>query len=156
VIKPLPLVPAVPGGFDRDDFKVDHDAGTVTCPNNHTVTISAKGHASFGRRCDTCPLRARCTTSKSGPSLRISEHDELLVAARAQAKTAEFAEAYPRRSLAERSIAWVVNHGHRRCRYRGVKRNQLWLSLRVAAVNLVGLMGLGLHYDGGWKVYATT
>lgn len=156
VIKPLPLRPAVPGGFDRDDFKVDHDAGMVTCANNHTVMISAKGNASFGRRCDGCPLRDQCTTSKSGRSLHVGEHDALLVAARAQAKTAEFAEAYPRRSLAERSIAWVVKDGHRRCRYRGVKRNQLWLSLRVAAVNLVRLMGLGLHHDGGWKVYAAT
>ncbi|MGH8902283.1 MAG: transposase, partial [Egibacteraceae bacterium] len=152
VIKPLPLAPAVPGGFDRDDFEVDHEAGTVTCPNNHTVTISRKGNASFGRRCHGCPLRAKCTTNKSGRSLRISEHDKLLVAARAQAKTVEFAEAYPRRSLAERSIAWVVKDGHRRCRYRGIKRNQLWLSLRVAAVNLVTLLGLGLHHEGGWKV----
>ncbi len=155
VIKPLPLRPAVPGEFDRDDLKVDHDAGTVTCPNQRTVTISAKGNASFGRRCQGCPLRQRRTTDKSGRSLHVSEHDALLVAARAQARTAEFAEAYPRRSLAERSIPWVVKDGHRRCRYRGVKRNQLGLSLRVAAVNLVTLLGLGLHHDGGWKLYAT-
>jgi hypothetical protein len=31
VIKP-PLRSAVPGGFDRDDFVVDHDNRTVTCP----------------------------------------------------------------------------------------------------------------------------
>ncbi|MGH8900587.1 MAG: hypothetical protein ACRDYA_02645 [Egibacteraceae bacterium] len=40
-------------------------------------------------------------------------------------------------------------------RYRGVRRNQLWLSLRVAAVNLVTLLGLGLHHDSGWKVRVT-
>lgn len=74
----------------------------------------------------------------------------------AQAKTPQFAEAYPRRSLVERSIAWVVKDGHRRCRYQGVKRNRLWLSLRVAAVNLTTLLGLGLYYDGGWKLPATT
>lgn len=155
VIKPLPLAPAVPGGLDRDDFTIDYEAGTVTCPNQHTVTISKSGNASFGRRCNGCPLRERCTTSKAGRSLHVGEHDALLVAARAQAETAEFAEAYPRRSLAERSIAWVVKDGHRRCRCRGVKRNQLWSSLRVAAVNLTTLLGLGLHHDGGWKVYAT-
>jgi hypothetical protein len=58
--------------------------------------------------------------------------------------------------LVERSISWVVNHGHQRCRYRGVQRNRLWLSLRVAAVNLTTLLGLGLYYDGGWKAPATT
>lgn len=47
VIKPLPLVPPVPGGPDRDDFTIDYEAGTVTCPNNHTVTISKKGNANF-------------------------------------------------------------------------------------------------------------
>jgi Transposase DDE domain len=155
VIKPLPLAPPIPGGYDRDDFTIDYEAATVTCPNNHTVTISPRGNASFGRRCNTCPLRARCTTDKAGRSLHIGEHDQLLAAARAQAKTPEFAETYPRRSLVERSLAWVVNHGHRRCRYRGITRNQLWLSLRVAAVNLTRLLGLGLHYDGGWKLAAT-
>ena len=32
VIKPGPLRPAVPGGFTLDDFTVDEQAGTVTCP----------------------------------------------------------------------------------------------------------------------------
>ena len=32
VIKPGPLRPAVPGGFTIDDFTVDEQAGTVTCP----------------------------------------------------------------------------------------------------------------------------
>jgi hypothetical protein len=88
-------------------------------------------------------------TNKAGRSLRIGEHDQLLVAARAQAKIPEFAEAYPRRSLVKRSIAWVVKDGHRGCCYRGVKRNRLWLSLRVAAINLIRLLGLGLYYDSG-------
>ena len=154
-IKPLPLRPAVPGGFDRDDFTVDHDANTVTCPNGATVTISPKGNATFGRRCDGCPLRDRCTTNKSGRSLHVSAHDARLVAARAQAKTPEFAQTYPRRSLIERSIAWLVKDGHRRCRYRGVKRNQLGLSLRVAAVNLTRLCNLDIRYDSGWKIPTT-
>ena len=153
-IKPLPLRPAVPGGFDRDDFTVDHAAKTVTCPSGQTVAISAKGNATFGRRCGGCALRARCTTSRSGRSLHVSPHDAHLVAARAQATTAEFADAYPRRSLVERSIAWLVKDGHRRCRYRGIKRNQLGLSLRVAAVNLTRLCNLNIRYDSGWKIPA--
>ncbi len=153
-IKPLPLRPAVPGGFDRDDFRVDHNAPTVTCPNNVTATISAKGNATFGRACTGCPLCDRCTTSRGGRSLHVSAHDDQLVAARAHARTAEFAADYPRRSLVERSIAWLVKDGHRRCRYRGIKRNQLGFSLRVAAVNLTRLLNLGLHHDSGWTVPA--
>ncbi len=151
-IKPPPLRPAVPGGFDRDDFVVDHDAGTVTCPNNVVVKISAKGNATFGAKCRGCPLRDRCTTSRDGRGLTLTSNDRLLVAARAQARTAEFAQAYRRRAMVERSIAWVVADGHRRCRYRGVKRNQLWLSLRVAAVNLRRLLTLGLTHNGTWTL----
>jgi IS5 family transposase len=151
-IKPAPLRPAVPGGFDRDDFAVDHDNRTVTCPNGETVAITDKGNATFGARCATCPLRDRCTTSRSGRSLHISEHDRYLVAARAQATTAKFQQTYRLRPLIERSIAWLMKDGHRRCRYRGVARNQLGFSLRVAAVNLQRLLTLGLGYDNGWTI----
>ena len=52
--------------------------------------------------------------------------------------------------MVERSIAWVVAKGHRRLRYRGVARNQLGLSMRVAAINLRRLVNMGLDHDGGW------
>jgi hypothetical protein len=51
----------------------------------------------------------------------------------------------------ERSIAWLVANGHRRVRYRGLARNQLSLSVRVAAINLRRLIAMGLdHTDAGW------
>ena len=50
-IKPIPLRPAVPGGFTRDDFAVDLAAGTVTCPAGHTVAITPSGRAVFDWRC---------------------------------------------------------------------------------------------------------
>ena len=33
----------VPGGFDRDDFIIDHPARTATCPAGHTVTHHHQG-----------------------------------------------------------------------------------------------------------------
>src|SRR5205807_1520372 len=42
-IKPIPLPRAVSGGFDRDDFVIDHQARTASCPDGHTVTISVNG-----------------------------------------------------------------------------------------------------------------
>lgn len=39
-IKPIPARSAVPGGFNRDDFIVDHQAMTATCPAGHTVNIT--------------------------------------------------------------------------------------------------------------------
>ena len=56
--------------------------------------------------------------------------------------------------MVERSIAWLVANGHRRVRFRGVERNQLGLSLRIAAINLRRLVNLGLVNDGGWRLGA--
>lgn len=67
-IKPMPLRPAVAGGFDCDDFVIDYDTRTATCPAGRSVPISAKGSATFGVLCRACPLRQRCTTAKDGRS----------------------------------------------------------------------------------------
>ena len=42
VIKPKPAHPAVPGGFTREDFTVDEQVGTVTCPAGVTRTIPGR------------------------------------------------------------------------------------------------------------------
>jgi len=57
--------------------------------------------------------------------------------------------------MVERSIAWLVAHNNRRVRFRGVERNQLGLSLRVAALNLRRLVVLGLDHDAGWVLTTT-
>ena len=150
-IKPIPLRPAVPGGFTKDDFAIDLAAGTVTCPAGQTVTITRTAKATFGARCRTCPLVSRCTTSKTGRLLQLHPHEEELIAARRRADEPEFLTSYRQwRPMVERSIAWLVADGHRRVLYRGVRRNQLGLSLRVAAVNLRRLVNLGLDHDGSW------
>jgi IS5 family transposase len=148
-IKPIPLRSAVPGGFDRDDFVIDHAACTATCPGGHTVAITAKGNATFGGLCRECPLRDRCTTSADGRTLRIRPHDDELVAARHAWQAGDFTDDYRRwRPMVERSIAWLVADNHRRVRYRGVPKNQLGLSLRIAALNLRRLVNLGLNHNG--------
>lgn len=150
-IKPIPLRSAVPGGFTIDDFAIDTTAGTLTCPQGHTVPIARRGGASFGPRCRGCPLRHRCTTSKGGRIIHVHPHHDLLVSARRRGETEEFKVPYRRhRPMVERSIAWLVADGHRRVRYRGVARNQLGLSMRVAAINLRRMINLGLDRRGTW------
>jgi len=150
-IKPIPMQPAVPDGFTIDEFTVDTAAGTVTCPQGITVSITRRGNAIFGPRCRGCPLRLRCTRSKQGRTLRLHPHHDLMAAAREASQTEEFQRSYRRhRPMVERSIAWLVARGHRRVRYRGVARNQLGLSHRAAAINLRRLINLGLDHDAGW------
>jgi IS5 family transposase len=150
-IKPWPTTPAVPGGFEREDFAVDEDAGTATCPGGHTVSITRRRNAVFGIHCRGCPLRDRCTKSKAGRTLHLNAHDKELMESRRAWREGDFAEDYRRwRPMVERSIAWLVADNHRRVRFRGVERNQLGLSLRIAAINLRRLVNLGLDHDGEW------
>jgi IS5 family transposase len=154
-IKAIPLRRAVPDGFDRDDFIVDHAARTLTCPAGRTVAITAKGSASFGPRCRGCPLSPRCTTSKSGRTMHVAIHDAEMVEARRAWREGDFAADYRRwRPMVERSIAWLVADRNRRVRFRDVARNRLGLSNRVAAINLRRLVNMGLDHDGGWILRA--
>jgi IS5 family transposase len=152
-IKPHPTTTAVPGGFHRDDFIVDHDARTATCPAGHTVAVTAGFNAVFGVRCQSCPLRARCTKSRDGKTLNMKPHDAELTESRRAWREGDFAIEYRRwRPMVERSIAWMVADRHRRVRFRGVERNRLGLSMRIAAINLRRLVNLGLGYDGEWAL----
>ena len=155
VIKPKPLRPAVPGGFTLDDFTIDEPAATVTCPAGHTRPMSPKRTVTFGALCAHCPLRQRCTSAADGRSMSIHPHEQLLRAARAQARTPEFKQDYPTRSSVERIIAWVATQPGRRVklRYLGVTKNHAWLRNRAAAINLRTLLNAGLtRHDGAWAL----
>ena len=155
VIKPKPLRAAVPGGFTLDDFTIDEQARTVTCPGGHTRVMSAKRTVTFGAVCADCPLRAACTTAGGGRSMSIHEHEALLRAARAQARTPEFQRAYPTRSTVERIISWTATGRGRRVklRYLGVEKNHAWLRNRCAAINLRNLVNKGLtRTNGVWAL----
>jgi hypothetical protein len=155
VIKPWPLHPAVAGGFTADDFTVDEATGTATCPAGITRPISRTRLVSFKAACRGCSLRARCTTAIRGRSLSLHPHDALQRAHRARAAEPDFQADYRRhRPMVERSIAWLTR-GNRRVPYRGVIRNDAWLHLRAAAINLRRLLTLGLTgTQGHWALAA--
>jgi Transposase DDE domain/Transposase domain (DUF772) len=160
VLKPKPLQPAVAGGFTVDDFTVDHQAGTVTCPNAITRPISTTGVATFGALCRACPLRQQCTTCKTGRKIVLHEHDDLLRQARRDwADDPDLRERYRRhRPNVERVISQLASRGGRRLRlrYLGVAANNAWLKRRTAALNLRNLIGRGLtRRDGTWALATT-
>src|SRR6266540_1388154 len=153
VIKPKPLNPAVPGGFTLDDFIINNDS--VTCPAGNTRPITPARTVTFGQLCQHCPLRAQCTTAKTGRSMSIHEHQDLLRAARAQATTPQFTRDYPTRSNIERTIAHTATQNGRRVtlRYLGTTKNNAWLHTRSAALNLRTLLTLGLtRTNGAWTL----
>jgi hypothetical protein len=160
VIKPPPLRQVIPGGFTIDDFTIDDQAGMATCPAGHTVTLgrlqaSGNRQAQFKTLCRGCPLRKRCTTSKTGRVLSVHPQHALLAAARRAATDPAWQDEYRRwRPPVERAIAWLAAHGNRRVPYRGIAKNNTWLSHRAAALNLRRLINLGLTRtsDGAWAL----
>jgi hypothetical protein len=149
----------VPGLFTKDDFAIDLDARTVTCPAGRTVRLirHAPGfEARFRSACATCPLAARCTTAADGRRVHIHPHEALLVAGRAATRDpAWLADYRATRPKVERKLAHLVRrqHGGRRARVRGRCKVGADFSLLAAAVNLARLARLGVTGSGGtWTV----
>jgi hypothetical protein len=155
MIKPKPLRPAIDGGYTLDDFDINEHDQTVTCPAGHTRQMSAGRTVTFGHLCTDCPLRSRCTTAQAGRTMTIHPHEALLRDAREQARTPEFKQTYPTRSMIERIVAWSATQRGRRVklRYRGTGKNDAWLHNRTAALNLRTLIGHGLtRQNGTWAL----
>jgi hypothetical protein len=140
-----------------DDFSVNEQAGTVTCPRGMIRRITPKRSVTFGAACRGCPLRAQCTTSRTGRTLTLHPHDALLRQARRDwAARQDLRDTYRQhRPMVERSIAWLIGPKSRcrQLRYRGVSKGNQWLHLRVAGLNLRRMINLGLQpAAGGWII----
>jgi len=162
VIKPKTLrPPLIKGGFSTDEFTIDHAARTATCPAGITRPVTGTGRVNFGAACRGCPLRARCTPSRTGRTLTLSPHDQLLRQARRdwngdKALRQDYKATRPH---VERTVAQVATSRGRRLklRYRGTAKNKAWLKTRTAAVNLATLLRHGLTRTGGtWSATPAT
>lgn len=139
------------GMFSKDLFDIDLDAGQVTCPGEHTVSIrpAAKGGgtATFGALCGGCPLAAQCTNATEGRTVRIGPHEQHLAAARtAQADPDWKADYRATRPKVERKIGHLMRrkHGGRRARVRGRAKVAADFALLAAAVNIARLGALNI------------
>jgi hypothetical protein len=156
--------PTAPHGhFPKDRFRIDLDAGTVTCPARLKVPIVPARHgggvARFGRACAVCPLQGSCTSSAAGRTVTIHPHEAHLQAARRRQQDAAWRADYrAHRPTVERKLAHLLRrrHGGRRARVRGRLRvTQDW-RLLAAAANLARFAALGIGYrPGGWTMAAT-
>jgi hypothetical protein len=154
-------LPTAPGGrFAKGQFRIDLQAGTVTCPARVTAPILSAsrggGRARFGAACSVCPLRQACTSSVRGRVVAIHPQEAELAAARArQRDPAWLADYRATRPKVERKLAHLLRrrHGGRRARMRGLVRVTQDFKLLAAAVNLARVATLGLrHTSTGWQV----
>lgn len=154
--------PPKKGFFSKSEFVVDLDKQTVQCPRGILVQIrpsNAKqfvGVAAFAEHCVACPLRDRCTTSKSGRTMRISKNERTLQRNRARQRDPRWKAKYrATRPKVERKIAHLMRrrHGGRCARVRGCQRVRADFALLCAAANLRRLAAFRLHHDGAqWRV----
>jgi IS5 family transposase len=149
------------GRYSKNDFDIDLEARTVSCPGGVTVPIRLRGDgrggtAQFGAHCGTCALREGCTTNSRGRQITLGPHEALLQQARAEQATEAWQAAYrSTRPKVERKIAHLmrVGHGGRKARCRGLLRVTTDAVTRAAAVNLARLATLGLTHNGaGWAI----
>jgi hypothetical protein len=146
--------------FTKQQFRIDLDQGTVTCPARLTVPIlplrGGGGLARFGRACAVCPLASSCTSSRAGRTITIHPHERRLQAARQRQRDPAWQADYrAHRPTVERKLAHLLRrrHGGRRARVRGLLRVAQDWQLLAAAVNLARFAALGLrHRPGGWAV----
>jgi hypothetical protein len=142
------------GHFTKDDFRLDLDKGTVTCPAGKLVQIRRRedgsGVASFGPACKDCPMAPSCTDAKAGRNIRVHKDERLLLEGRERQRSPKWRESYKAtRPKVERKLAHLMRrrHGGRRSRVRGTDRTGQDFILLCAAANLHRLAMLGLRYD---------
>jgi transposase len=138
--------PATTGRFTKNDFVIDPEALSATCPAGHTTTTTGIGQDHKGRRvtvlkfaddlCRDCPLRAACTIAAHGRWVTLNFHEARLQAARADQARPTVKRKLRRRAIVERKLAEGKRHGMGKARYRGTRKVLLQQRLTAATLNV--------------------
>ena len=141
-----------PENFKKEDFEIDLENDSVTCPAGHTTT---KWHrcGSYKRRdgtkvigkffmfddavCGQCQSYYQCVSSNKGHGRTISIHPDeaFLQEGRAFQKTETFKEQYRERIAVEHRIARLIQLGARKSRYFGREKTAFQLAMAAAVAN---------------------
>ena len=152
--------------FPKEDFEIDLESGTCTCPAGHTTSRvyrigsrrdrTGRLHEKRGFRfdaavCGGCALRHRCVAAGEGKGRTVSLHPQeaLLQQARELQRSDGFTKYCRRRVVVEHRLARLVQLGMRQARYFGHVRTLFQLLMAATVANLtlvagkVGVMGEG-------------
>ena len=150
--------------FPKEDFRIDLESETCTCPAGHTTrklyrmgtrtdrtgrTHQLRAFWFDAAVCGACPLREQCVGSanSSGRTVRLHPQEAMLQQARTLQKSDGYAEYRQRRVVVEHRLARLVQLGVRQARYFGRTKTLFQLLMAAAVANLtlvagkVGLMG---------------
>ncbi len=150
---PVPPASNRAGLFSKDEFTIDLEARTVTCPAGQTAAIpERRDPASKGRSqvvfpqvtCAACPLRAQCVGERQGPRhLGVAADEAVRQAERARQRRPEFQEHYRERSRVEHCNRLMTAHGGRVSRYFGLAKTAFQLLLVGVVQNIEELARAG-------------
>jgi hypothetical protein len=142
------LAPVPPGAssgerLGKREFRIDLEAGTVTCPAGHVASIvigpGGQRRAHFSKHvCGTCPLRRQCATARGDRHIVLAPEEELLLAARRALEDPAISEHLRRtRPRIERLLGLLAyRYGARKSRYFGRAKAHLQAAWAAALVNL--------------------
>jgi len=126
-----------PNQFAKTAFILDWHQQTVTCPNQVSVPLRLGKAVKFPTNaCDACPLKAQCTTSKSGRSVSIHPDEPLLEELRQRQATPQGRAQLRQRVAVEHSLAHVGHWQGETARYRGLRKNLFDLRRMAVVQNL--------------------
>ena len=123
--------------FSKEEFEMDFERMTLTCPGNVTVPMSYGQTVKFPTdRCAACSLRPRCTrAAKNGRQVRIHDQEPLQAHLRSVSQTQEGRAEYRQRVAVEHALARIAQLKGRRARYRGKERNDFDLRRHIVVSN---------------------
>jgi hypothetical protein len=150
-IKPIPLPSAVPGGFTIHDFRID----SRPAPSAVRLAIRPTSPRRDRPASPAGASAARCASAAPPPDVAAPSASTPRggVARRPPPRHhAQLPRQLPALAADGGTLAGLAGRRWLPAgAYRGIQRNQVWWSLRVAAVNLRRLLALGLaHQDGAW------
>lgn len=126
------------GRFPKTEFSLDWEAGLMRCPAGIVVPFEAGGVVRFPKRtCAACPLRERCTKSKTGGrSVSVHPDERLLAELRERQRTPTGRKKLRERIKVEHSLAHIGQWQGDRARYKGVRKNLFDLRRSAVVHNL--------------------
>jgi transposase len=142
-------------GFRREDFQYDAERDVFLCPGEAVLQRvggsegRARKYQAAAEDCQKCPHFGTCTTSKSGRSLTVPAHEELIVANRERVHSLEARPLLQiRRQRGEAPFGYFKHHGGlRRFGGRGLAYALKKTLIAAAGWNLLRL----LSRTGGGK-----
>ena len=132
------------GIFSKEEFVYNPDTDTFTCPAGKVLTKQKfkkkRKHFEYkasSKDCMECPIRDKCTRSKSGRTLKRHARQEELDAIIKKTKSRESKkDLKTRQHLCERSFAQSTQYGFKRARWRTLWRMEIQDFLIAAIQNI--------------------